>query len=141
MPQHSSEQSQDNGPGSVTSIVTTGPDGAPLDEGSQQSTLSNTSIGKYTIFYRNVLYLTILLFFTQRLAMIKAQKVESQTFMVHLIWLQMLQMQMRHLVQDTRHSTMKPTLKWEVLRGLGHQLAQYLTVMYHPQVKVIDRQR
>lgn len=29
--------------GSVTSVVTTGPDGAPLDEGSQQSTLSNAS--------------------------------------------------------------------------------------------------
>lgn len=32
--------------GSVTSVVTTGPDGAPLDEGSQQSTLSNASAGK-----------------------------------------------------------------------------------------------
>ena len=32
-------------PGSVTSVVTTGPDGAPLDEGSQQSTLSNASAG------------------------------------------------------------------------------------------------
>ncbi|XP_023704592.1 trithorax group protein osa isoform X9 [Cryptotermes secundus] len=30
-------------PGTVTSVVTTGPDGAPLDEGSQQSTLSNAS--------------------------------------------------------------------------------------------------
>nr|CAD7452330.1 unnamed protein product [Timema tahoe] len=30
-------------PGSVTSVVTTGPDGAPIDEGSQQSTLSNAS--------------------------------------------------------------------------------------------------
>uniref|UniRef100_A0AAR5PVU0 ARID domain-containing protein n=1 Tax=Dendroctonus ponderosae TaxID=77166 RepID=A0AAR5PVU0_DENPD len=29
--------------GSVTSVVTTGPDGAPIDEGSQQSTLSNAS--------------------------------------------------------------------------------------------------
>ncbi|XP_049844222.1 trithorax group protein osa-like isoform X5 [Schistocerca gregaria] len=29
--------------GSVTSVVTTGPDGTPLDEGSQQSTLSNAS--------------------------------------------------------------------------------------------------
>lgn len=34
-------------PGSVTSVVTTGPDGAPLDEGSQQSTLSNASAGMY----------------------------------------------------------------------------------------------
>lgn len=32
--------------GSVTSVVTTGPDGAPMDEGSQQSTLSNASAGK-----------------------------------------------------------------------------------------------
>lgn len=30
----------------VTSIVTTGPDGTPLDEASQQSTLSNASAGK-----------------------------------------------------------------------------------------------
>ncbi|XP_063239673.1 trithorax group protein osa-like isoform X3 [Bacillus rossius redtenbacheri] len=30
-------------PGSVTSVVTTGPDGAPIDEVSQQSTLSNAS--------------------------------------------------------------------------------------------------
>ncbi|XP_046404114.1 trithorax group protein osa [Ischnura elegans] len=30
-------------PGSVTSVITTGPDGTPLDEGSQQSTLSNAS--------------------------------------------------------------------------------------------------
>ncbi|KAK7866048.1 hypothetical protein R5R35_008556 [Gryllus longicercus] len=30
-------------PGTVTSVVTTGPDGTPLDEGSQQSTLSNAS--------------------------------------------------------------------------------------------------
>lgn len=34
------------GGGSVTSIVTTGPDGTPLDEASQQSTLSNASAGK-----------------------------------------------------------------------------------------------
>lgn len=32
--------------GSVTSVVTTGPDGTNLDEGSQQSTLSNASAGK-----------------------------------------------------------------------------------------------
>lgn len=32
--------------GSVTSVVTTGPDGAPIDEGSQQSTLSNASAGE-----------------------------------------------------------------------------------------------
>jgi hypothetical protein len=31
--------------GSVTSVITTGPDGAPLDDGSQQSTLSNASAG------------------------------------------------------------------------------------------------
>jgi hypothetical protein len=31
--------------GTVTSVVTTGPDGTPLDEGSQQSTLSNASAG------------------------------------------------------------------------------------------------
>lgn len=41
---------QDNGmpPSShqVTSLITTGPDGAPLDEASQQSTISNTSIGE-----------------------------------------------------------------------------------------------
>ena len=30
----------------VTSLITTGPDGTPLDEASQQSTISNTSIGK-----------------------------------------------------------------------------------------------
>lgn len=30
---------------SVTSVVTTGPDGTPIDEGSQQSTLSNASAG------------------------------------------------------------------------------------------------
>lgn len=34
------------GSGSVTSVVTTGPDGTPIDEGSQQSTLSNASAGK-----------------------------------------------------------------------------------------------
>lgn len=33
--------------GSVTSVVTTGPDGTPIDEGSQQSTLSNASAGKF----------------------------------------------------------------------------------------------
>lgn len=31
--------------GGVTSLVTTGPDGAPMDEASQQSTLSNASAG------------------------------------------------------------------------------------------------
>ncbi|KAI8437508.1 hypothetical protein MSG28_011820 [Choristoneura fumiferana] len=36
--------SHDNGPAPpATALVTTGPDGAPLDEGSQQSTLSNAS--------------------------------------------------------------------------------------------------
>lgn len=34
------------GGGSVTSVVTTGPDGTPIDEGSQQSTLSNASAGR-----------------------------------------------------------------------------------------------
>lgn len=33
--------------GSVTSVVTTGPDGTPIDEGSQQSTLSNASAGMH----------------------------------------------------------------------------------------------
>lgn len=41
---------QDNGiqqsPHPVTSLITTGPDGTQLDEASQQSTLSNTSIGQ-----------------------------------------------------------------------------------------------
>lgn len=38
----------DNGPAApATALVTTGPDGAPLDEGSQQSTLSNASAGTY----------------------------------------------------------------------------------------------
>lgn len=41
---------QDNGipptPHQVTSLITTGPDGTLLDEASQQSTLSNTSIGE-----------------------------------------------------------------------------------------------
>lgn len=36
--------------GSVTSVVTTGPDGASIDEGSQQSTLSNASAGKLLLF-------------------------------------------------------------------------------------------
>lgn len=39
------------GSGSVTSIVTTGPDGATLDEASQQSTLSNASAGKTYLKY------------------------------------------------------------------------------------------
>lgn len=49
------EVSQDNGISSsgssassqhpVTSIITTGPDGAPIDEASQQSTISNASAG------------------------------------------------------------------------------------------------
>lgn len=38
----------DNGPAApATALVTTGPDGAALDEGSQQSTLSNASAGVY----------------------------------------------------------------------------------------------
>ncbi|KAL0868394.1 hypothetical protein ABMA27_007907 [Loxostege sticticalis] len=37
-------EAHDNGPAApATALVTTGPDGAPLDEGSQQSTLSNAS--------------------------------------------------------------------------------------------------
>lgn len=47
---HEGMPPQDNGmpPTShqVTSLITTGPDGTPLDEASQQSTLSNTSIGE-----------------------------------------------------------------------------------------------
>lgn len=40
-------ESHDNGPAvPATALVTTGPDGAPLDEGSQQSTLSNASAGR-----------------------------------------------------------------------------------------------
>lgn len=40
-------ESHDNGPAApAIALVTTGPDGAPLDEGSQQSTLSNASAGK-----------------------------------------------------------------------------------------------
>lgn len=35
--------------GTVTSVITTGPDGTSLDEGSQQSTLSNASAGWYKI--------------------------------------------------------------------------------------------
>lgn len=39
--------------GSVTSVVTTGPDGTTLDEGSQQSTLSNTSAGlSFALIYK-----------------------------------------------------------------------------------------
>lgn len=42
----------DNGPAApATALVTTGPDGAPLDEGSQQSTLSNASAGRITTYY------------------------------------------------------------------------------------------
>lgn len=33
--------------GTVTSVITTGPDGTSIDEGSQQSTLSNASAGEY----------------------------------------------------------------------------------------------
>lgn len=43
----------------ATSLITTGPDGAPLDEASQQSTLSNTSIGELMeiiILHNNQLY-------------------------------------------------------------------------------------
>lgn len=45
-------ESHDNGPAApATALVTTGPDGAPLDEGSQQSTLSNASAGTITTRY------------------------------------------------------------------------------------------
>ena len=49
---HHPDMPQDNGlagPGShpVTSLITTGPDGALLDDASQQSTLSNASGGEY----------------------------------------------------------------------------------------------
>lgn len=36
-----------NSQGGVMTLVTTGPDGAPVDEASQQSTLSNASAGTY----------------------------------------------------------------------------------------------
>lgn len=35
--------------GGITSVITTGPDGAPMDEASQQSTLSNTSAGEISL--------------------------------------------------------------------------------------------
>lgn len=37
--------------GGVTSLVTTGPDGTPIDEASQQSTLSNASAGKLFSYF------------------------------------------------------------------------------------------
>lgn len=40
----------------VTSIVTTGPDGAPLDEASQQSTLSNASAGEFRFSFVLLLF-------------------------------------------------------------------------------------
>lgn len=44
-------EAHDNGPAApATALVTTGPDGAPLDEGSQQSTLSNASAGMLKLF-------------------------------------------------------------------------------------------
>lgn len=44
MPPPTAPLEHDNGPAPpATALVTTGPDGAPLDEGSQQSTLSNAS--------------------------------------------------------------------------------------------------
>lgn len=53
--------SQDNGMPSqtshqATSLITTGPDGAALDEVSQQSTLSNTSIGEFSCDFLSLLY-------------------------------------------------------------------------------------
>jgi AT-rich interactive domain-containing protein 1 len=44
-PQDNGIPPMSGGPHPVTSLITTGPDGAPLDEASQQSTISNTSIG------------------------------------------------------------------------------------------------
>lgn len=46
-------ESHDNGPSApATALVTTGPDGAPLDEGSsQQSTLSNASAGEFLLIF------------------------------------------------------------------------------------------
>lgn len=35
----------------VTAIITTGPDGAPLDDASQQSTISNVSAGKLPFYF------------------------------------------------------------------------------------------
>jgi len=45
----SSGSSSASGQHVVTSVITTGPDGAPIDEVSQQSTLSNASAGKKLI--------------------------------------------------------------------------------------------
>lgn len=46
----------DNGPAApATALVTTGPDGAPLDEGSQQSTLSNASAGTSLFKFKDIL--------------------------------------------------------------------------------------
>lgn len=45
----SSGSSTASGPHLVTSVVTTGPDGTPMDDVSQQSTLSNASAGKKKI--------------------------------------------------------------------------------------------
>lgn len=38
----------------VTAIITTGPDGAPLDDASQQSTISNVSAGIFSIYYSSL---------------------------------------------------------------------------------------
>lgn len=49
----------DNGPAApATALVTTGPDGAPLDEGSQQSTLSNASAGRIITYYILSIFIT-----------------------------------------------------------------------------------
>lgn len=51
-PPNAPGEAHDNGPAPpATALVTTGPDGAPLDEGSQQSTLSNASAGTNTHIY------------------------------------------------------------------------------------------
>lgn len=48
-----------SGAPSVTSVVTTGPDGTTIDEGSQQSTLSNASIGKSFLIYIRLGFTTL----------------------------------------------------------------------------------
>lgn len=49
----------------VTSLVTTGPDGQPMDEASQQSTLSNASAGCYylQVILKKYLYIYIISIF------------------------------------------------------------------------------
>lgn len=45
--------------GAVTTLVTTGPDGAPIDEASQQSTLSNASAGECYYLVKCCYYLVL----------------------------------------------------------------------------------